>query len=131
MLITVPKLYEFFVIIIIQFWSGFIPINRGGWIYTTLIAISPTPTHDVSILLDSWHPPSPNQHSYSPSLLVSSTSSLVVLASSCPSLQTPMLFSKHAHHPSSTHTHTAPSHINTLFNVSCKASCCPFFLARG
>ena len=28
-------------------------------------------------------------------------SSLVVLASSYPSLQTPMLFSKHTHHPSS------------------------------
>ena len=28
----------------IQFWSGFIPVNGGGWIYPTLIAISPMPT---------------------------------------------------------------------------------------
>ena len=28
----------------IQFWSGFIPVNEGGRIYTTLPAISPTPT---------------------------------------------------------------------------------------
>ena len=28
----------------IQFWFGFIPINKGGWIYPTLPAISPTPT---------------------------------------------------------------------------------------
>ena len=34
------------------------------------------------------------------------TSSLVILASSCPSLQTPMLFSKHAYHPSTTHAGT-------------------------
>ena len=38
-----------------------------------------------------------------------STFSLVVLASSCPSLQTPALFSKHAHHPSSTHARTISS----------------------
>ena len=36
--------------------------------------------------------------------------SLVVLASSCPSLQTPTLFSKHAHHPSSTHACTISLH---------------------
>ena len=28
----------------IQFWSGFIPVNGGGWIYPTLAAISPAPT---------------------------------------------------------------------------------------
>ena len=28
----------------IQFWSGFIPVNRGSQIYPTLTAISPTPT---------------------------------------------------------------------------------------
>ena len=28
----------------IQFWSGFIPVNKGGRIYPTLPAISPTPT---------------------------------------------------------------------------------------
>ena len=38
------------------------------------------------------------------------TSSLVVLASCCPSLQTPMLFSKPAHHPSSTHARTISLH---------------------
>ena len=27
-----------------QFWAGFIPVNGGGRIYSTLIAISPTPT---------------------------------------------------------------------------------------
>ena len=30
--------------IIIQFWSGFIPLNGGGQMYPTLTAISPTPT---------------------------------------------------------------------------------------
>ena len=58
------------------------------------------------ISLDSWHPFSPNQHSCSPSPLASSTSSFVVLTSSCPSLQTPTLLSKHAHHLSSTHART-------------------------
>ena len=52
----------------------------------------------------------PNQHSCSPSTLASSMSSLVILASSCPSLQTPKLFSKHAHHPSSTHARTISLH---------------------
>ena len=51
-----------------------------------------------------------NTGSCSPSPLASSTSSLVVLASSCPSLQTPKLFSKHAHHPSLTHAHTISLH---------------------
>ena len=66
----------------------------------------------LSISLDSRHPPSPNQHPCSPSLLASSMSSLVILASSCPSLQTPMLFSKHAHHPSSTHARTISLHLS-------------------
>ena len=87
----------------IQFWSGFIPVN-GVARFTPLWQQSLQ--LPLSISLDSWHPFSPNQHSCSPSRLVSSTSSLVVLASSCPSLQTPMLFSKHAHHPSSTHACT-------------------------
>ena len=30
--------------LIIQFWSGFIPVNGGGRIYPTLTAISPAPT---------------------------------------------------------------------------------------
>ena len=41
----------------------------------------------------------------------SSTSSLVVLASSCPSLRTPTRFSEHAHHPSSSHAHTISLHL--------------------
>ena len=47
-----------------------------------------------------------NQHSCFPSPLASSMFSLVILTSPCPSLQTRMLFSKHAHHPSSTHACT-------------------------
>ena len=35
--------------IIIQFWSWFIPVNGGGWIYPTLAAISPTPTSSCLI----------------------------------------------------------------------------------
>ena len=64
-----------------------------------------------SISLDSWRPFSPNQRSCSPSLLASSTSSLVVLASSCPSPQTPALFSERAHHPSPTHARTFSLHL--------------------
>ena len=60
----------------------------------------------LSLLLDLRHPPSPNQHSCSPSPLASSMSSLVIITSYCPSLQTPTLFVKHAHHPSSTHACT-------------------------
>ena len=44
-------------------------------------------------------------HLHLPRLIWSSS-----LQSSCPSLQTPMLFSKHAHHPSSTHTCTISLH---------------------
>ena len=59
----------------IQFWSGFIAVHGGGWIYPTLTAVSPTST---LISLNSWHPPSPNQHSFSPSpLSASSTSSCI------------------------------------------------------
>ena len=43
-------------------------------------------------------------------VILSSTSSLVILASSYPSLQTPTLFSECAHHPSSAHTHTISLH---------------------
>ena len=78
--------------------AGFIPL----WQQFLLLPLS--------ILLDSWHPFPRNQHSYSPSPLASSTSFLVVLASSCPSLQIPVLFSKHAHHPSSTHVRTISLH---------------------
>ena len=60
----------------------------------------------LSISLDSMHPLSSKQHSCSPSPLAFSMSSSVALASSFPSLQTPMLFSKHAHHPSLTHART-------------------------
>ena len=48
---------------------------------------------------------------HSPSPLASSTSSLVVLASYCPSLRTPTLFSEHAHHPSSTYARTISLHL--------------------
>jgi len=71
------------------------------------------------ILLDSWSPFSPNQRSCSPSPLASSTSSVVVLVSSCPSLQTPTLFTERAHHPSSTHAVLSHSislcHLNHCF----------------
>ena len=67
-------------------------------------------SHSPSCLIILRHPPSPNQHSCSPSPLASSTSSLVILASSCLSLQTLMLFSKHAHHPSLTHACTISLH---------------------
>ena len=87
---------------------GFIPVNGDGRIYPTLAVISPTPT--LSISLDSMHPPSPNQHSCSPSPLVFSMTSSVVLVSYFPSLQTPMLFSKHARHPSLTHARTISLH---------------------
>ena len=91
------------------------PRNGGGWIYPTLTAISPTPTLH---LVNSWHP-SPNQYSCSPSPLASFTSSLVILASSFPLLQTPMLFSKHAHHPSSTDAHTISSTIRLCHQNHC------------
>ena len=51
-----------------------------------------------------------NTLEHGPSPLASSVYLLFVLASSCPSLQTPALFSKHAHHPSSTHARTIPLH---------------------
>ena len=72
--------------------------------------IKPILIFPFSILLDSWHPFSPNQRSCSPSPLASSTSSLVILASSCPSLQTPTLISEQAHHPSSTYARTISLH---------------------
>ena len=62
----------------------------------------------LSISLNSWHPFL--RHSCSPSPLAFSTSSLVILTSSCPSLQTPVLFSKHANHPSSTHARIISLH---------------------
>ena len=37
----VPKIPHFFQSpLSIQFWSGFIPVNRGGWIYPTLANLS-------------------------------------------------------------------------------------------
>ena len=68
------------------------PRNRGGRIYP------------CSNLSKSHFP------SCFPSPLASSISSLAVLASSCPSLQTPTLFSERAHHPSSGHAHTISLH---------------------
>ena len=77
--------------------------RKQGWLDLPHSNSNLSNSHSISISLDSWHPPSPDQHFCSPSPLVSSTSSLVVLTSSCPSFQTSMLFSKHSHHPSSPH----------------------------
>ena len=44
------------IIIIIQFWSGFIPVNGDGWIYPTLTAISSTPTLHLARLKVSSKP---------------------------------------------------------------------------
>ena len=88
-----------------QFWSGLIPVNGVGqttllWKQSLQFPLS------IYISLDSMHPPSSNQHSCSPSPLAYSMSSSVVLASSFPSLQTPMLFLKHTYHSSLTHALT-------------------------
>ena len=41
-----------------QFWSGFIPINGGGWIYISITAISPTPTlHLTRFMASSFSKP--------------------------------------------------------------------------
>ena len=94
-----------------NFWSGFLPINGGGRIYPTLTAIFPTPTLHLARFKAS---------SFSkPTLLLSFstcifTSSLVILASSCPTVQTSTLFSKYAHHPSSTHACTISLHLEYL-----------------
>ena len=85
------------------FKSGFVPINGGGRIHLTPTAISLTPP---STLPDLMHPPSSTQPSYSPPPPVSSMSSLVVPFFSNSPPQNPMPFSKHDHHPSSTHAHT-------------------------
>ena len=66
---------------------------------------SHSPYHSIHVILLQT-----NNQDCSPSPLASSTSSLVVLTSSCPSLKTPMLFSEHAHHPSSTHAWTISLH---------------------
>ena len=68
---------------------------------------SHSPSHSIQCIL-LLQPNTPV--SCSPSPLAFSMSSLVVLASSFPSLQIPMLFSKHAHHPSFTHAHTISLH---------------------
>ena len=78
------------IIIIIQFWSGFIPVNGIGWIYPTLTAISPT-SHFPSCLIQGILLLQTNAQDYSPSPRASSTFSLVILTSCCPSLQTPTL----------------------------------------
>ena len=45
------------IISLIQFWSGFIPVNEGGRIYPTLPAISPTPTlHLAQFFASSFKP---------------------------------------------------------------------------
>ena len=41
----------------IQFWSGFIPVNGGGWSYPTLTAISSTPTLHFAQFMASFSKP--------------------------------------------------------------------------
>ena len=60
------------------------------------------------VTLQKPHVPQQWEHCSPP--LASSMSSLVVLTSSCRSLQTPTLFSKHVYHPSSTHPCTISLH---------------------
>ena len=105
-----PKLHCFIIIISIYHHHHhhhrhpiFIPVypHKRGWPDLPHFGSNLTNSHCPSRSIHR-HPP-PNQHSCSPSALASS---LVILASSCPSLQTPKLFSKHAYHPSSTHAHT-------------------------
>ena len=74
-------------------WDWVYP-RKWGW---------PDLPHSNSILSNSYSPfRSTHGILLQTNALVSSTSSLVILTSSCPSFQTPMLFSKHAHHPSLT-----------------------------
>ena len=95
-------------------------VTSGGQIYPTLTAISPSPTLHLARFMATSFP--------KPTLLLSFSTSVfhvVVLASSFPSLQTPTLFSKHAHHPSSTHSRTISLHSPTVSfnpNVSIQSS---------
>ena len=51
-------LFSWIIIIIIQFWSRFIPINGDGWIYPTLTAISATSTlHLAQFMASSFSKP--------------------------------------------------------------------------
>ena len=89
----------------IQFWCGIIPVNGGGRIYPTLTAIFPTPTLHIAQFKASSSKP----------ILLLSFSTCVFhvffgrLRFLLPSLQI-TLFSKHAHHPSSTHACTISLH---------------------
>ena len=65
-------------------------------------AISLTPTLHLTRFMASF---------FSKPTLLLSFSTCIFHASSCPSLQTPMLFSEHAHHPSSTHAPTISLHL--------------------
>ena len=67
----------------IQFWFRLIPVNGDGRIYPALTEISLTSTFHLARFMAS---------SFSKPTLLLSFSSLVILTSSCPSLQTPMLF---------------------------------------
>ena len=92
----------------IQFWSGFIPVNEGGRIYTTLPAISPTPTlHLARFFASSF---------FKPTLLLSfSTCDLHVFLGHprfpLPSTSNSNTFlKKNTRHPSSWPTHPVSSH---------------------
>ena len=105
-----------------QFWSWFIPVNGGGWVYPgSNLSNSHSPARLIHSVL----------HSCSPSPLASSMSFLVILASSCPSLQTPTLLSERVHHPSSTHALTISFHSpllsERLFPSNLTSPSCPLF----
>ena len=85
---------------ITQFWSGFVPVNRGGQIYPTLTAISPTPTFHITQFKVSFS---------KPTLLLSFSTSIFHVFFGSPQFLLPftsnsfaflktMLFSKHVHH---------------------------------
>ena len=81
--------------------SNFDLLNGGGRIYpSSNLSNSHSLSRSIHGALFSY------QRSCSPSPFASSMSYLLVLASSCPSLQTPTVFSERAHHPSSTHACT-------------------------
>ena len=81
--------------------SGFIPVNGGDRIYPSLTAISPTPTFHLARFMASCFS--------KPTLLLSFSTSVFHVFFGRPrfllplSLQTLTLFSKRAHHPSSTY----------------------------
>ena len=93
---------------IIQFWFDFIPVNRGGQIYSTLTAISPTPTVHLARFMAS---------SFSkPTLFLSFSACLFHVFFGCPCFLFPFTsnynaFLKTCHHPPSTHARTISLHL--------------------